>query len=100
MKSMLQTNLTFCFVSFVFTCPKWICIRSFIHLFNKQLFASQDVPEVLEGRVYIEAPAVHISDIGSSQFHFSDSQTCFIILKKQKKKKKNTNREMKRFNTN
>lgn len=42
------------------------------------------VPEVLEGCVDIKASAVHVSDIGSSQFHFSDSQTGFKVLQKQR----------------
>lgn len=40
-----------------------------------------DIPEVFEGRVDFKAPAVHVSDVGSGQFHFSDSQPSFVILK-------------------
>lgn len=48
---------------------------------------SVDVPEVLERCVDIKAPAVHVSDIGSGQFHFSDGQTCLIVLHKHKQMK-------------
>lgn len=43
-----------------------------------------NIPEVFEGRVDVEAAAVHVSNIGSRQFHFGDGQTCSVILRGQK----------------
>lgn len=39
-----------------------------------------DLPEVLEGRVNVKAPAVHVSNVGGGQLHFGDGQACFVIL--------------------
>lgn len=44
----------------------------------------EDIPEVLEGCVDVEAPAVHVLNIGCSQLHFSNSKAPFIILGKNK----------------
>lgn len=56
---------------------------------------SPDIPEVLEGCVDVKVPAVHISNVGSGQFHLRNRQTGFIILE-------NTNTKMEnyRFNAN
>lgn len=45
----------------------------------------RDLPEVFEGRVDVEAAAVHVSDIGGRQLHLRDGQTCPVILGQKKR---------------
>lgn len=52
--------------------------HKFIHMCKHK--GNSHVPEVLERCVDFKAPAVDVSNIGSSQFHFSDSQASFIVL--------------------
>lgn len=58
--------------------------KTFITRETWEQCTSPDVPEVLEGGVDVEAPAVHISDVGSGQFHLSNGQAGFVILEKHK----------------
>lgn len=39
-----------------------------------------NIPEVLEGRVNVKAPAVHVSNVGGGQLDFGNGQARFIIL--------------------
>lgn len=56
-----------------------------------------NIPEIFEGCVDFKAPAVHVSNVGSSQFHLTNSQPRVIVLEIHNVAK---NREMKPIRCN